>query len=330
MIKIQNGTRVPKYKQIIASIEESILLGALQKGDPIPSINEVKNQHKLSRDTVLMAFNDLKNRGVIKSVVGKGYYVASENIKVAQKIFLLFDELNAFKEDLYNSFLENLGGDSQVDIFFHHFNKTIFSKLIHDSIGNYSYYVIMPANLKDTLHDIQNLPDDRVYILDQMHRELQQYPSVYQNFNEAIYGNLTEVLHRINTYDSLILVFNEKKQPEGMRDGFLRFCVENGLNYKVVGSLKGLSLKKGELYIMPDDRSLLTLIKKVKELNLVLGGDVGAISYNDTLLKEIVEGGITTISTDFKAMGRRLAQMIMDKERVQIENPHSLILRNSL
>lgn len=330
MIEIQSGIRVPKYKQIIASIEGSIVSGLLRKGDPIPSINQVKNQHRLSRDTVLMAFNDLKNRGIIKSVVGKGYYVASENIKVAQKIFLLFDELNAFKEDLYNSFLENLGGDSQVDIFFHHFNKSIFSKLIHDSIGNYNYYVIMPANLNDTLHDIQNLPDDRVYILDQMHQELQQYPSVYQNFEEAVYGNLTKVLKRIVKYESLILVFNEKKQPEGMRLGFLRFCRENGLKHRVIGTLKGQALQEGELYIMPNDQSLLALIKKMKNLGLVLGKDVGVVSYNDTLLKEIVEGGITTISTDFNAMGRRLAQMIMDKEQIQIENPHSLILRNSL
>jgi len=48
------------------------------------------------------------------------------------------------------------------------------------------------------------------------------------------------------------------------------------------------------------------------------------------LLKEIVEGGITTISTDFKEMGKRLAQMIMNKENVKIENPANLMIRKSL
>ncbi|UOY09309.1 GntR family transcriptional regulator [Muricauda sp. SCSIO 64092] len=330
MMEIKSKIGIPKYRQIITSIEEAIVSGVLQKGDQIPSINEVKKEHKLSRDTVLMAFNDLKNRGIIQSVVGKGYYVASENITVAQKIFLLFDELNAFKEDLYNSFLENLGGNSQVDIFFHHFNKSIFSKLIHDNIGNYNYYVIMPANLEDTLYDIKNLPADRVYILDQMHDDLSQYPSIYQNFNEAIFGNLTKALDRIEKYDKLILVFDKKKQPKGMLDGFLKFCGEYGLKYEVVDELKYQVLNKGELHIMPDDKSLLTLIKKVKGLQFELGKDIGVISYNDTLLKEIVEGGITTISTDFNAMGKRLAKMIMNKEQVQIENPNNLIIRNSL
>jgi len=106
MIKIKKKIGIPKYKQIINAVETSIENGLLRKGDQIPSINTIKNNNDFSRDTVLKAFNELKNRGIIESVVGKEYYVLSEDINVHQKIFLLFDELNSFKEDLYNSFLE--------------------------------------------------------------------------------------------------------------------------------------------------------------------------------------------------------------------------------
>ena len=51
----------------------------------------------------------------------------------------------------------------------------------------------------------------------------------------------------------------------------------------------------------------------MKSENLTLAKDIGVISYNDTLLKEIVEGGITTITTDFNVMGKRLAEMILNK-----------------
>jgi len=108
LIHINERSKVPKYKQIVSSIEQAILVGQLKKGDRLPSLNAIKLRHELSRDTVLVAFNELKNRGIIHSVVGKGYYVSSENIAVAQKIFVLFDELNSFKEDLYNSFLSEL------------------------------------------------------------------------------------------------------------------------------------------------------------------------------------------------------------------------------
>jgi DNA-binding transcriptional regulator YhcF (GntR family) len=330
MIQIKKNISIPKYKQIINSIEDAIQTGILKKGSQIPSINNIKKQHNLSRDTVLMAFNDLKNRGIIQSVVGKGYYVSSENINISQKVFLLFDELNSFKEDLYNSFLENLNDNIQVDIFFHHFNETIFNKLIHDNTGDYNYYVIMPANLKNTNSIIQILPKDRVYILDQMHDDLIEYPAIYQNFQKDIYNNLNKALHLIEKYKKLVLVFSEDKQPQGMLKGFLRFVKDNNYNYEIVDSLKNKTIESGELYIIPEDKSLLKVIKMMKSQNLTLSNDIGVISYNDTLLKEIVEGGITTISTDFNMMGKRLAEMITNKKTAQIENHNSLIIRNSL
>jgi DNA-binding LacI/PurR family transcriptional regulator len=58
--------------------------------------------------------------------------------------------------------------------------------------------------------------------------------------------------------------------------------------------------------------------------------DIGIISYNDTPLKKVVANGITTISTDFVAMGKTLAQLVMSKKRTQLENSSSLIVRGSL
>ncbi len=330
MITVKKKIGIPKYKQIINSIEDAIISGTLQKGDQIPSINSIKDEHSLSRDTVLTAFNELKNRGIIHSVVGKGYYVSSENVNVTQKIFLLFDELNSFKEDLYNSFLEHLGENIQVDIFFHHFNENLFSKLIFDNAGDYNYYAIMPANLKNTNNAIQNLPQEKVYILDQIHDDLSNYSAIYQNFEKAIFNNLTKSLHLIKKYKKLILVFSEDKQPQGMLKGFTIFCKKNSIPFTVLNSLQDHTLEKGELYIIPDDKSLLRIIKKMKSNAFILTKDIGIISYNDTLLKEIVEGGITTISTDFNMMGKRLAEMILNKEVIKIENPNNLIIRNSL
>jgi DNA-binding transcriptional regulator YhcF (GntR family) len=330
MVTVKKKLGIPKYKQIINAIELAINNGELQKGDQIPSINKIKDDNKLSRDTVLTAFNELKNRGIIKSVVGKGYYVSSENVDVRQKIFLLFDELNAFKEDLYNSFLENLGPHNQVDIYFHHFNRNIFKKLISDNIGDYNYYVIMPANFNNTLSIIDQLPKDKVYILDQLHDDLIAFPAVYQNFEKAIYNNLTKVLHLIKNYKKLILIFSEDKQPLSMLNGFTTFCVKHKIAFEVVQDLKDRVLEKGELYITPEDKSLLQIIKKMKNQEFIMAKDIGVISYNDTLLKEIVEGGITTISTDFDLMGKQLAQMILNKEHEKVENPNQLIIRNSL
>lgn len=330
IIKVKKQIGVPKYKQIVGSIEDAIISGSLKKGDQIPSINYIRDNQKVSRDTVLSAFNELKTRGIIQSVVGKGYYVLNDNIAVSQKIFLLFDELNSFKEDLYNAFINNLDVNTRVDIYFHHFNNEMFSKLIYENIGAYNYYVIMPANLKNTQKVIEKLPTDKVYILDQTHEELNQYAAIFQNFEKDIYTNLSKVLERIKNYKNLILLYSEDRQPQGMLKGFKAFCKTNSIKNSVINSLENISLNKGDVFVIPDDKNLLRIIKKIKEEKLMLSKDIGIISYNDTLLKEIVEGGITTISTDFNEMGKRLADMIRNKEQIQIENTNTLILRNSL
>ncbi len=330
IISIQANLGIPKYKQIIASVENAIVDGHVKRGDKLPSINSIRNRFSLSRDTVLLAYNELKVRGIVQSIPGKGYYIKSENIDTKQKIFLLFDELNAFKEDLYNSFLKNLDKNVEVDIFFHHFNHGVFTKLIYDNMGDYNSYVIMPANLKGIDDVIEKLPSDKVFILDQFHEELSKYPTIYQNFEKDMFNGLTQGKELLEKYEKLILLFPEEKQPIGMRNGFTSFCNQYGYNGEVIDSLEGRNPKIGETYLIPDDRNLILIIKKIKEKRLILSKEIGIISYNDTLLKEIVEDGITTISTDFNKMGERLAQMIKNKERIKIENPNTLILRNSL
>jgi len=329
-ISIQEKIGIPKYKQIVTSIENAISSGELKKGDQLPSISSIKNKHILSRDTVMTAINELKVRGIVHTIAGKGSYILSEDIEVSQKVFLLFDELNTFKEDLYNSFLNNLGSNIKVDIFFHHFNFDIFCKLIYDNIGDYSHYIIMPANLKNTNLVLEKLPKNKVYILDQTHIELSGYPTIFQNFEKDIFQNLSKGLHLIKKYTKLILLFDSQKQPQGMHNGFLLFCKKNAIEFEIINNLEGRFIRHGEVYLIPDDRNLIRIIKKIREEKFVLAKDIGIISYNDNLLKEIVEGGITTISTDFNKMGERLAQMIINKEQLKIENPNSLIIRNSL
>lgn len=323
-------SKTPKYKQIIQFIENDILCKKLIKGSQLASINSLINQFSLSRDTVLMALNELKNRGIIESTVGKGYFVKSTDVIISQKIFLLFDELNAFKEDLYNAFMEFIPKNVQVDIFFHHFNFELFSNLIHSNAGNYTYYVIMPADFKNIKQILSTLPSNKVFILDQTNDDLKNYPAVYQNFEKDIYNSLKLAKPYLEEYEKIILLFPESKQPIGMLKGFQKFKKEINLKFGVIAKIDDIIPYKKEVYIILDDQNLIKLIKKIKLSNLSIGKEIGIISYNDTLLKEVVENGITTISTDFKLMGKNMAEMIFSGNHLQIENPNELILRKSL
>lgn len=330
IININTCSSHPKYKQIVLSIEIAIAENRLKRGDKLPSVNKVSLEFSISRDTVLLAYDELKKRGIIFSILGKGYYVKSVEFSFEQRIFLLFDELNSFKEDLYNSFLENINNTAQIDIFFHHFNIEMFKKLINESNGNYSKYIIMPTNLADAAKIIKTLPKQDVYILDQTNSELEMYPSVHQNFIKNIYDALIKGKMLLNKYEKLILIFPGFREPIGMKIGFEKFCIENNFDFEIIQDFNNKQINYGEVFIIPNDRHLVKVIEKSILQKLQLGSDYGIISYNDTPLKKIIEKGITTISTDFIEMGKLLAQMILENKKDKIENKSSLLIRNSL
>ncbi|MGQ7946108.1 GntR family transcriptional regulator [Flavobacterium sp. WC2509] len=330
IISIHDNLGIPKYKQIINSIEKAIEEGKFVKGDRLPSINKICLEFSLSRDTVLLGYDELKKRGIIFAIPGKGYYVKSVEITIKQKIFLLFDELNIFKEDIYNSFLKNIGKNVQVDIFFHHFNVQVFQKLINDSNGNYTKYIIMPTNLIDVVAFIKTLPANDVIILDQTNEQLKTFPAIYQNHKKDIFEGLNKGKSRLNKYKKFIMIFPGFREPLGMKIGFENYCSEHAIEHQIIQEFTDNEITIGSVYIIPNDRDLVRVIEKSREQNLKLGTDFGIISYNETPLKKVVSNGITTISTDFTAMGKLLAQMVLTGKKEQIENKSALIIRNSL
>jgi DNA-binding transcriptional regulator YhcF (GntR family) len=330
IIKIDPKSALPKYRQIINSVHLAIEKKTLKKGDKVPSINQICTDFNLSRDTVMLAFNELKSRGILHSQPGKGYYIVTTELQPEENIFVLFDELNAFKEDLYNSLIASLKGKAIVDIYFHHFNYKLFKNLIAESFGNYTSYIIMPATFDSTSHLLSKFPKEKVFILDRLKPDLKMYPVLYQDFEKDFYDALNQGIELLKKYRKLIFVNSGGKEPAERVKGFERFCAENSLNFQVIKSLDGIRPELYEAYFVTSDRDLVDMAKIAKDYNYKLGKKFGLVSFNDTMLKEVVAGGITTISTDFVEMGKTLADMVLSRRTGQFRNPAKLIVRNSL
>lgn len=330
IFNIDETAGIPKYRQIINSVCMAIEQGMLHRGDKIASINQICGAFSLSRDTVLLAFNELRSRGIVISVPGKGYYIERTDLNYDKQIFLLFDELNVFKEDLYAAFLAQLDNRINVDIFFHHFNFNVFKELIESASGKYSAYIIMPATFTHSKELISQLPADRVYILDRLKSDLMNYPVIYQDFEQDVYDGMMAGKALFCKYQKLIMVFPGGKEPEERVAGFERFCKEHRLEAEIIRSVERRNVQKGEAYLVVSDRNLVRIVKNTLSAKLMLGEDVGLVSFNDTMLKEVVAGGITTISTDFEQMGKVLADMVLNHRKEKVRNPSRLIVRKSL
>jgi DNA-binding transcriptional regulator YhcF (GntR family) len=330
LLKIDPKSTQTKYKQLVHGIERAISEKRLSLNDKLPSINKVALANGLSRDTVLQAYDELKKRGLIYSILGKGYFVKSLGFHHEQHLFLLFDELNSFKEMIYNGFIEEIKEKAELDIYFHHFNSQVFQKLISESVGKYSKYIIMPSNLPNTYEAIAKLPKEDVYILDQTNENLSHFPSVYQDFAKDMKRGLTEVQSRLKYYRKLFLIYPGNKEPIGMVEGFQDFCSEIKFPSEVIHSVEENSIQKGAVFVIPNDDHLVEVIEITKSKNLEIGKHIGIISYNDIPLKKVIENGITTISTDFYQMGKTMGRMVLSGKKQRLENPSRIVLRQSL
>jgi len=91
-----------------------------------------------------------------------------------------------------------------------------------------------------------------------------------------------------------------------------------------------LKVSENKRFLVISDQDLIELLKISIARRWEPGRDFGIISYDDTPLKEILSGGISVISTDFKKMGETAAVMIKSKINEKRENPCLFIARKSL
>ena len=319
-----------KYKLVVNHVIDGISNSEYKNGDWIPSINEFIKKYNLSRDTVFAGLTELKSKGIIDSNPGVGYFIVSTRIASHQKIFLLFNEFNAFKEELYNSFIESIGKSVSVDLYFHNYNIKVFETLLNEANGKYTTYIIMPGKFEGIdlmLNEIKG----RVYLVDHFHTELKdKYSSVFQNFEKDTYEALVFGKESIRKYEKIIMVQKDEKEPYERYNGLTKFCGEFDYKNDYIGTTKDRIITKHELFMVVNDRDIVYLIKQSEKQNLELGKDFGIISFNEAPLKEVLLGGITTLSTDFSQMGKSMAKIIKKKYIETIENPWKLTIRNSL
>lgn len=343
LIRLDSNSRIPKYQQIVTSIMEDIENGILTIGEKIPSINEISEEYYLARDTVEKAYNQLKEKKIILSVKGKGYYVA-RNISTSQiNILFLLNKLSNYKLKIFNSFINSLSGCGKVDLNIYHCDPKLLIKILEDNRGAYDFYVVMPhfkdkqlihRNLdEEVMACLKTISPDKLIIMDNHLPDLgKEVASIYQDFKKDIYQALYEGISRLKHYYKLILVYPRNvlyPYPQEIMQGFKSFCMDFDFDFEVLDTVyPDMELERHDAYIIIEENDLVNLIKQVRDRNFEMGKDIGIISYNDTPLKELL--GITVMSTDFQVMGETAANMIKMRKKEAVKNIFRFIDRGSI
>ncbi|MDP4209913.1 MAG: GntR family transcriptional regulator [Bacteroidota bacterium] len=316
-----------KVQNLVDALSNAINQGLFKPGDALPSVNEISKEHNLSRDTVFKAYQELKQRGLVDSTPAKGYHV----IESLTKILLMLDVYSPFKDVLYNAFVKNLPKNYKVDLVFHFYNERVFEAVMFDSIGRYNYYVVMNFHT-EIFHDVlKKIDSSKLLILDLGDFEKGNYAYVCQDFGKSVYNCLVSGLDLLKKYQNFVLYFpDESEHPRITIKYFKKFCKDNNLHFEIAKTIQSKEFKLGTAYFIIRQKDVVDVVKLCREKNLKVGAEIGLIAYNDNPMYEIIENGITVISTDFTEMGTKAAQFICTKQKVQEFIPTHLIRRGSL
>lgn len=317
-----------KVNQLVDSIRAAISGGEFKEGDALPSINKISSEFNISRDTVYKAFQNLKQKGIISSTPTKGYFVTQSG----NNIFVLLDVFSSFKDDFYRELISRLPINYRLDLYFHQFNEKLFNNLIIESLGKYDLYVVTNY-INDVYYDVlDRLDNSKVLLIDLGKFKKDKFSYVCQGFDRTLYDCLTSSLGLIRKYDEIQFIFPpEAEHPKSCIPFYKKFCLDNKLKHKLLRRQMRVSdVKAGVVYLLSRHSEVVDFVKICRSKKLKLGKDVGLITFNDTPMLEVIENGISAISTDFRQMGKLTAEYIMTRQKIQTYIPTRLIVRGSL
>ena len=99
-IILSNSSGIPIFEQIEKAIKEAIFSNELREEDMLPSVRSLANELKISFLTVKRAYDGLEQAGFIKTIQGKGSFVAPKNLDLIKEEKL--KEIQGYIEKIYD------------------------------------------------------------------------------------------------------------------------------------------------------------------------------------------------------------------------------------
>lgn len=329
--ELKQKNNLTKHEHLVLGTIEAINDGILDREDKMPSINLMIKESGYSRKTIFDAYEELKNRGLIESKMGKGYFVSSDRTNIIRKVALLLFTFQRFQQEFYNAVRKELGDKFHIDVFFHHNNLDVFKSILANIKSNYGFFVISPIQDSSLIPLLEEIDHKRLLLVDRYLPLKQKFSFISQEFEDSVYSKLIDLIPDIKKYDVFVLFFRPNSiLPMEILSAFNRFIDKYEVNGVVEEHYGAGQVAKGRLYFCVDDNTLWDVLKDATQKNYKIGEDVGILSQDDHVVKEMIHGGITTISTDFKEMGRKAASHIKSGDTTREFMPLSLIKRNSL
>jgi GntR family transcriptional regulator len=77
VFRIDGGSGVPIYRQLVEQVRREVTLGRLTAGDQLPPLREVVESLAINPNTVVKAYAELEHEGLVVRRQGMGTFVAA-------------------------------------------------------------------------------------------------------------------------------------------------------------------------------------------------------------------------------------------------------------
>lgn len=329
--EMEGVTGLSKHEQLVNGILSAIQNKTLSRGDMLPSVNNLINEFGFARETIAKAYKDLVKRGIVESKNRVGFFVSNNDVSQHLRVALVLFAFDAFQETFYKVFRSRLGKGVHIDVFFHHNNIDVLDSTIQSVRGRYGMYVVAPIPHPRTAGILETLPMDKFLMIDRFEKIAADHAYVAQEFRESSYRVFAELSDTIRRYDGMIYYHRPKADtPIEILQAFKAFVKDYKIKHEIRAEYLPGTLEKGKVYFTINNTELWMMLKDCKTMKLKPGKDVGILSHNDEVVKELIFDGITTYSADFKVMAEKAAEFVLKREKIQEVIPTVLIRRKSL
>lgn len=329
--ELEGIPKLTKHEQFVQGIINAVDNKVVAVGDLLPSVNKLMAELGFARETIMRGYKELIKRGIVESRNRMGFFIASADTGLNLRVALLLYAFDTFQETFYKTFKKHLDPAVHLDVFFHHNNIEILETIIGNIRGKYGMYVVAPIPNPRTKDILRNIPVNKFLMIDRFEQMDGDFSYVTQEFEESTYKAFCGLREVIGRYDEFVFYYRPSTDtPIEILRSFKRFVKENRIRGTIQTEYVPGTIETGKVYFTINNTELWAMLKDCIGKGFDPGTDVGILSHNDDMVKEIICGGITTYSTDFRQMAEEAASFVMTGKAVKKTIPTVLIRRKSL
>ncbi|MGG7163027.1 GntR family transcriptional regulator [Clostridium ihumii] len=318
-ITIDRKCGIPLYIQVKKQIMDLIKEGNLKVGTKMPTERELSQELNISRNTISTAYNQLENVGVLKSIQGKGTFVAEEvtswkDQEVKNKLKKFVDlaleealEIGVEAEDFLEIVIERVQEKkefmSKITGAFVECNIEQ-AKMFSKELTNNSNMNIVPL----TVSDVEEMNEETLKVIDKSEVIISAFNHVNEVKNAMKVREIEKEVFGVATNPKLESIVKIARHP--YETSFAFICISEEMIFKMKSALSdaGLGDLKVDYFNEPDSEKLSQIVSKYNVL-IVTPGRKKDVEKVNSQNKEIIEFSYKLDESSVKALKSKFIEI---------------------